>query len=91
MTWANRVNVIRFFTNIEVQSLMLEELLMTTVQKKMKFSIKDFFSKYGQVRKKLRILSHLLKKSLMEDFINFCTIHPTVDSSSKNILLQGNI
>ena len=30
----------------------------------MKFSIKDFFSKYDQIRRKLRIQSHLLKKSL---------------------------
>ena len=36
---------------------------------KMKFSIKDFFSKYDKIRRKLRILSHLLKKSLMENFI----------------------
>ena len=36
---------------------------------KMKFSIKDFFSKCDQIRRKLRILSHLLKKSLMENII----------------------
>ena len=34
-----------------------------------KFSIKDFFSKYDQIRRKLRVWSHLLKKSLMEDFL----------------------
>ena len=39
---------------------------------KMKFSLKDFFSKCDQMRRKLRIWSHLLKKSLMENFI-FCT------------------
>ena len=38
---------------------------------KMKFSIKDLFSKYDQICRKLRIWSHLLKKSLMENFI-FC-------------------
>ena len=37
----------------------------------MKFSIKDFFSKCDQIRKKLQIWSHLVKKSLMENF-NFC-------------------
>ena len=37
----------------------------------MKFSIKDFFSKCSQMRSFLRIWSHLLKKSLTEDFI-FC-------------------
>ena len=35
----------------------------------MEFSIKDFFSKYDQIRSFLRIWSHLLKKSLMENFI----------------------
>ena len=35
----------------------------------MKFSIKDFFLKYDQIRSFLRIWSHLLKKSLMENFI----------------------
>ena len=37
----------------------------------MKFSIKDFFSKCDQIRRKLRIWSHLLKKSLMENLIFF--------------------
>ena len=32
----------------------------------MKFSIKAFFSKYDQIRRKLRIWSQLLKKSLVE-------------------------
>ena len=36
---------------------------------KMKFSIKDFFSKCEQICKKLRFWPHLLKKSLMENFI----------------------
>ena len=35
----------------------------------MKFSIKDFLSKCGQIRSILRIWSHLLTKSLMENFI----------------------
>ena len=39
----------------------------------MKFSIKDFFSKCAQIRKKLRVWSHLLRKSLMENFI-FCAV-----------------
>ena len=41
---------------------------------KMKFSVKDFFSKCGQIRRKLRIWSHLLKKSFMENFI-LCAVH----------------
>ena len=39
----------------------------------MKFSIKDFFSKYDLIRSFLRIWSHLLKKFLMENFI-FCAV-----------------
>ena len=51
---------------------------MLTVQntftaQKMKFSIKNFFSKCGQICRKLWIWSHLLKKSLMENFI-FCAV-----------------
>ena len=34
---------------------------------KLKFSIKDFFSKLGQIRWELQIWSHLLKKALMEN------------------------
>ena len=40
---------------------------------KMKFFIKDFFSKSDQIRSFLWIWSHLLKKSLMENFI-FCAV-----------------
>ena len=39
----------------------------------MKFSIKDFFIKCDQTRMKLLIWSHLLKKSLMENFIFLCS------------------
>ena len=46
--------------------------LFYTTQK-MKFSIKDFFSKCDQIRRKLRIWSSLLKKSLMESVI-FCAV-----------------
>ena len=44
------------------------EYLYYTAQK-MKFSIKGFFSKCDQIHSSLRIWSHLLKKSLMENFI----------------------
>ena len=35
----------------------------------MKFFFKDFYSNCDQIRRKLRIWSLLLKKSLMENFI----------------------
>ena len=41
--------------------------------RKLKFSITDFFSKCDQIRRKLRIWLHLLKKSLMEAFV-FCAV-----------------
>ena len=41
---------------------------LISLHKKMKFSIKDFFSKCYQIRRKLRIWLHLLKKSLMDNF-----------------------
>ena len=41
----------------------------------MKFSIKDFFCKCDQIRRKLRIWSHLLMKSLTINFI-FCAVLP---------------
>ena len=44
----------------------------------MKFSIKDFFGKYDQICSFLRIWSHLLKKSLMENLI-FCEVFVVVD------------
>ena len=42
----------------------------------MKFLIKHFFSKCDQIHGKLRIWSHLLKKSLMENF-SFCAVRVT--------------
>ena len=53
---------------------------------KMNFSVKDFFSKCDQIRRKLRIWSNLLKKSLTENFI-FCA----VQSEMQTVVVQeGN-
>ena len=43
---------------------------------KIKSSIKDFFSKFDQIRSFLPIWSYLLKKSSMENFI-FCVVSET--------------
>ena len=48
-------------------------ILAHITAQKMKFSIKDFFSKRDQSRRKLRIWSHFLKKLLIENFI-FCAV-----------------
>ena len=50
------------------------DYLVYTTQK-IKFSIKDFFSKCDQIRRKLRIWSHLLKKFLMENFVFLCCVN----------------
>ena len=47
----------------------------TPTTQKMKFSIKDFFSKCDQIRSFMRIWSHLLKESLMENS-TFCVVFP---------------
>ena len=68
----------------------------------MKFSIKDFFSKCDQIRSFLRIWSHLLKKSFMENFIfyavfikffanlNLCKISPWKQQKIVLYLFCGN-
>ena len=50
--------------------------LGVTTEQKMKFSIKDFFSKCDQIHGFVRIWSNLLKKFLMESFI-FCAVDYT--------------
>ena len=50
------------------QAFIWKGLLSHTAQK-MKFSIKDFFSKCDQICRKLQIWSDLLRKSLIENFI----------------------
>ena len=54
-----------------------------TAQKK-KFSIKDFFGIYDQIRRKLRIWSHLLKKFLMENFIFWALLEANFLDSKKS-------
>ena len=57
----------------QVTRIFVKAKLHVTAQKMKFFSIKDFFSTFDQVRSFLRIWSHLLKKSLMENFI-FCVV-----------------
>ena len=52
---------------------------------KVKFSVKDFFSKFFR---KLRIWSHLLKKSLIENFI-FCAEDSGVCKRKKLVILSS--
>ena len=64
----------------KVQAMLLEKrnennqsFLKINTAQKMKFSITDLFSKCDLIRRILRIWSHLLKESLMGNFI-FCAV-----------------
>ena len=56
----------------------------------MKFSIKDFVSKSNQIRSFLWIWSHLLKKSLMENFI-FCGVDERLNDLRDYLYIYLNI
>ena len=59
---------------------------VTDPARKMKFSIKDFFSKCDQICRKLQIWSHLLKKPFMKNFIFFCALREKIEkNNNKNI------
>ena len=55
----------------------------------MKFSIKDFFSKYDQIRIFLQIWSRLLKKSLMENFI-FCAVKDYINEANRQLNVRSS-
>ena len=55
----------------------------------MKFSIKDLFIKWDQIRSFLQIWSHLLKKSLMENFIFLCNENGSYNSSSTLFIIDS--
>ena len=70
-------SALRLFSKFELTYIMnfkFPEPTLTNTAQKMQFSIRDFFSKCDQIRSFLRIWKHLLKKSLMENFI-FCVVH----------------
>ena len=49
---------------------------MASTSQKIKFSVKDYFSKCDQIRRKLQIWSHLLKQSFMENFAFYVVWRP---------------
>ena len=67
-----RLQVCHHFSVVGKHLTIAMTFKIVTAQK-MKFSINDFFCKCDQIRSLLWIWSHLLKKSLMENFI-FCAI-----------------
>ena len=67
-------NIFRFKNFFRYIIFFSESFLSSTTAQKVKFSMKDFFRKLNQIRSFLRIWSHLLEISLMENFI-FCTVY----------------
>ena len=62
--WALNINLLG--SNKMLLSLSISFIIQTDTAQKMKFSIKDFFSKFDQIHSFLRIWLHLLKLYLME-------------------------
>ena len=54
---------------LEIQNMESHPNMNSYAAQKMKFFIKDFSSKCDQIRSFLQIWSHLLEKSLMENFV----------------------
>ena len=54
--------------NLIPKSKRVKKLTSNALHKKMKFFIKDFFNKRDQIHSLLWIWSHLLEKSIMENF-----------------------
>ena len=60
---------VKKFTYVYFLEKIFTTILIQITAQKMKFSIKDFFSKCDQIRRKLRIWTNLLKKPWMENLI----------------------
>ena len=58
---------------------------------KRKFSIKDFFSNYNQIRSFLQVWLHLLKKSLMENFIFYAPSKRAIRVASLLYIFQQRL
>ena len=69
-----RIWVLKFSVLVLLDTSPIRSLRYNTFpSRKMKSFIKNFFIKYHQIRSFVRIWLHLLKKSLMENFI-FCVV-----------------
>ena len=77
------------FVLLEPETNCLLNFINFTAQK-MKFSIKDIFIKCGQICRKLLIWSHLLNKSLMENFI-FCAVIHCFEREKSKIFQSLNV
>ena len=79
-----------FFTNIHEQ--LLNTFLNCRNAEKMKVSIKDFFGNCDKIRRFLRNWPHLLKKSLIENFIfvQFVSILIRTQNFLMKLIMQHN-
>ena len=68
------MNFVKFLRTPFLQNKPREQLLV--VPQKTRFVIKDFFSKYEQANNLQRTYPHMLKKSLIENFIFFVQYTP---------------
>ena len=89
---AGRVKILWLISSRKI--IRYQEVIMYTFckycTKNEVFSINDFFSKSDQIPRNLRIWSHLLKKSLMENFI-FCALkYKQMQSKTSNKNEQRN-
>ena len=83
---SHSVGKFRMINEFLLQPIRVFENNHTDIAQKMKFPIKDYFSKCDQIRSFMRIWSHLLKKSLMENFI-FCAVPTWYNISNSNLSL----
>ena len=72
--FVGRVENVQRDLTTQKMNFSIKDFLSKGTAQKVKFSVKDFFSKCDQIRSVMRIWSHLLKKSLTENF-TFCTVH----------------
>ena len=76
--WLRNINVTLLYLAVSLALTRFE----LPLQKKWRFFIKDFFSKWDPIRSKLRIWSHLLKNSLTFVRCSDSWLEPTVISFS---------
>ena len=62
-----------------------------SMHKKVKLSLKDFFSKCDQIRSFLQICSHILAKSLVKNFIFCVVVHGVTKHRDKTQGLKETI
>ena len=65
-----------------------QPVILKCTARERKFSINNFLSKCDQIRRKVRNWSHLLKKSLMENFIFRTVVEVVYLASTKHVQFQ---